>query len=89
MKFRERPEEDEMLTMRIQYNVPPERTITVKLPDQVEPGPHELILVLDKTVAGEDVVTDSIKLMKLAGSVPGFSGIDGVTYQRALRDEWS
>ena len=38
MKFRERPEEDEMLTMRIQYNVPPERTITVKLPDQVEPG---------------------------------------------------
>lgn len=78
-----------MLTMKIQYNVPLERTITLKLPNQVEPGPHELVLVVDKTGPEGDNVTDTEKLMKLSGAVPTFSGVNGVKYQRALRDEWS
>ncbi|MBF0553609.1 MAG: hypothetical protein HQK96_03525 [Nitrospirae bacterium] len=78
-----------MLTMRIQCNVPHDRTITLKLPDQVEPGQHELVLVVDKTGHEEDIVTNAEKLMQLSGAVPAFSGVDGVKYQRSLRDEWS
>ncbi|MBF0319635.1 MAG: hypothetical protein HQL01_07530 [Nitrospirae bacterium] len=77
-----------MLTLRIQCNVPPDRTITLKLPDQVKPGQHELVLVVDKTGHEEDIISDAEKLMKFSGAVPTFSGVDGVKYQRSLRDEW-
>ncbi len=77
-----------MLTMNIQCEVSPERTVTLQLPDQVQPGRHELVLVVDAAPAAESLCGEAEGLMKLAGSVPAFGNLDGVALQRALRDEW-
>jgi hypothetical protein len=77
-----------MLAITIQCEVPQERTITVRLPDQVEPGAHELVLVFNQSTSGQAVPGHVQDLMKLSGAVPAFSTVDGVVWQRSLRDEW-
>jgi hypothetical protein len=74
-----------MLTLNISYEVLSDRLITIKLPEEVSPGRHELVLVLDeKKLSGKN----SKKLMEYAGSIPALKKIDGVAYQRELRSEW-
>ncbi len=75
-----------MLTMKIHCDVAADRTVTVKLPEQVEIGRHELVLVVD--APSETAPPDTADLMALSGSVPAFANLDGVAYQRALREEW-
>lgn len=75
-----------MLTMKIQCDVAADRTVTLKLPEQVELGRHELVLVVD-AVSGKPS-QDAAELMALSGSVPAFADANGVAYQRSLRDEW-
>jgi len=74
-----------MLTLNINCEVLPDRLITIKLPEEVSPGRHELVLVLDEKNMSDK---SAKKLMKYAGSVPAFKKIDGVAYQRELRSEW-
>jgi hypothetical protein len=74
-----------MLTLTINYEVLPDRLITIKLPEEVSPGRHEFVLVLDEKSSPDKIAK---KLMKYAGTVPAFKKIDGVTYQRELRSEW-
>ncbi|MBS4095398.1 MAG: hypothetical protein KGZ83_01000 [Sulfuricella sp.] len=76
-----------MLTMKIQCDVAADHTVTVKLPEEVGIGRHELVLVVD--IEMEKPVLGADALMRLSGSVPAFAALDGVAYQRALRDEWS
>jgi hypothetical protein len=40
-----------MLSMTLKCQVPDNRTITLKLPDTVQPGEHELVLVVDDASA--------------------------------------
>ncbi|TAN48363.1 MAG: hypothetical protein EPN21_15100 [Methylococcaceae bacterium] len=78
-----------MLTMNVRCNVPPERIITLQLPEQVRPGPLDLVMVLDiPSNIAEKQATQAEALMRLAGTVPTFAMIDGVAYQQNLRDEW-
>jgi hypothetical protein len=77
-----------MLTMTIKCTVTSERTITVSLPAEVEPGPHELVIVLDKIASPETQDSGGASLIRLAGSVPSFASLDAMAYQRSLRDEW-
>lgn len=76
-----------MLTMKIQCDVSADRLVTVKLPDQVAVGKHELVLTVD--AGSEPVGDDAVPLMKLAGSIPVFRETDAVAWQHAQRDEWS
>jgi len=75
-----------MLTIHINYDILPDRLITIKLPDEVNPGQHELVIVLDQKPERE---TNAKKLMQFAGAIGAFKNIDGVKYQREIRSEWS
>lgn len=79
-----------MLTLNIDYDVLPDRVVTIKLPETVSPGRHALVLVLQETAADRNLtVTNTEALMKIAGSVTAFDGIDGVEYQQKIRSEWN
>lgn len=79
-----------MLTLNIDYEVLPDRLVTLKLPETVTVGRHALVIVLEENHADKkitDANTDS--LMQFAGSVTAFNGVDGVEYQKKLRSEWN
>ncbi len=80
-----------MLTLNIEYEVLPDRLITIKLPETVCLGRHELVIVLEENAAGKNVTEDinAKRLMQFAGAVAAFNGIDGVEYQRKVRSEWN
>ena len=79
-----------MLTLNIDYEVLPDRVVTIKLPETVSLGRHALVLVLQENNADEDSVDTNTKmLMKFAGSVTAFNGVDGVEYQKKIRSEWN
>ncbi len=78
-----------MLAITMQCEVPPERRITVQLPEQIEPGTHELILVCERMASRRTVSGNDRDLMTVFGSVPSLADVDGVAWQRALRDEWA
>lgn len=53
-----------MLTLNINYEVLPDRLVTIKLPETVSLGRHELVIVLEEdttaenTMIREDVLTE-------------------------------
>jgi hypothetical protein len=79
-----------MLTLNIDYEVLPNRLVTIQLPKTVRPGRHELVIVLEKNNADESVTdTNGKMLMEFAGSVTAFDQVDGVDYQKRVRAEWN
>ncbi len=79
-----------MLTLNINYDVLPDRLVTIKLPETVRVGRHELVIVLAENDADKNVADSNAKmLMQFAGSVTAFNGIDGVEYQKKVRSEWN
>lgn len=78
-----------MLTLNINYEVLPDRLVTIKLPDTVSLGRHELLIVLEENAAENVADTNAKKLMQFAGAVTAFNGVDGLEYQKKVRSEWS
>lgn len=79
-----------MLTLNIDYVVLPDRLVTIKLPETVRLGRHELVIVLEENESDKNSVEkNSRMLMKFSGAVSAFNGIDGVEYQKKLRSEWN
>ena len=80
-----------MLTLNIDYEVLPDRLLTIKLPETVSVGRHEMVIVLEENEAAETnvVKANEKKLMQFAEAVSAFNGVDGVEYQKNLRKEWS
>lgn len=79
-----------MLTLNIEYEVLPDRLVTIKLPETVRLGRHELVIVLEENDADKDVANTNAKmLMQFAGAVTAFNGVDGVEYQKKIRSEWN
>ena len=74
-----------MLTLNINYDVLQDRLITIKLPEEVNPGQHELVIILDQKTGRQ---TNAKKLMQFAGTIATFQKIDGLAYQREIRSEW-
>lgn len=37
-----------MLSLKLTCQVPENRNVTVRLPDEIQPGEHELVLVIDQ-----------------------------------------
>ena len=79
-----------MLTLNIEYEVLPDRLVTIKLPETVRLGRHELVIVLEENDADKNVENTNAKmLMQFAGAVTAFNGVDGVEYQKKMRSEWN
>ncbi len=78
-----------MLTLNIEYEVLPDRLVTIKLPETVRLGRHEMVIVLEENATGKNATdTNAEMLMQFAGAVTAFNGIDGVEYQKKVRSEW-
>lgn len=79
-----------MLTLNIDYEVLPDRLVTIKLPETVSLGRHALVLVLQETDTDiNKAATNTKTLMRLADTITAFNGVDGVEYQKKVRSEWN
>lgn len=79
-----------MLTLNINYEVQADRVVTIRLPDTVHPGQHELVIVLEEEARPRVKLGSQAKiLMQFAGTVAAFNSIDGVDFQREARSEWN
>jgi len=77
-----------MLTLSIDCEVLSDRLVTIKLPETVCLGRHELVIVLDEDNVGKNSEDTSVALMRFNGAVAAFRGVDGVEYQNRVRSEW-
>ena len=77
-----------MLTLSIDCEVLSDRLVTIKLPETVCLGRHELVIVLDEDYVGKNSEDTSVALMRFNGAVAAFRGVDGVEYQNRVRSEW-
>ena len=79
-----------MLTLKLAYNVLPNRQVTIQLPPTVQPGHHDMVIVLDRVSDNEAVAQTNIsRVMQFVGAVSSFKAIDGVAYQNEARAEWN
>lgn len=79
-----------MLTLNIDCEVLPDRLVTIKLPETVRLGRHELVIVLEENNTDKNAADTNAKtLMRFAGAVAAFNGVDGVEYQQKIRSEWN
>jgi hypothetical protein len=79
-----------MITLALNYEVLPNRLVTIKLPEGVPEGRHDLVVVLDEKESEKNPAkSHAEELMQFAGTVTAFKEIDGVTYQREIRSEWN
>jgi hypothetical protein len=79
-----------MLTLNINYEVLPDRVITIKLPESVSPGRHELVIVVEENETAKiGAESNAEALMEFAGTIAAFKRIDGVEFQREVRAEWN
>lgn len=74
-----------MYAVTLQCEIPEERTLVVKLPDSIEPGPHEVMVIVDAAVSAPAGMGSP---MRFAGAIPALGGVDAVAAQRAMREEW-
>lgn len=70
-----------MLSIKTYGSVTKERTLTLQLPEQVEPGEHQVILAIDTKASSEP-----FNPMQFAGKIDW--PVDGMGYQQATRSEW-
>jgi hypothetical protein len=77
-------ESNAMLSMTLDYDVPPSRDVIIRLPENIQPGKHKLVVVVDESISKEQ----QPNLEAFTGSIGAFSGIDAVALQRQWRDEW-
>jgi hypothetical protein len=79
-----------MLTLNIDYEVLPDRLVTIKLPETVRLGRHEMVIILEENDTDKNSAEKNTRmLMKFSGAVSAFNGVDGVEYQKKLRSEWN
>lgn len=78
-----------MITITQKLNIPEDRTLVIKVPETVTPGPHEVVLVLsEQTTDTVSPDSNAEALMRFAGTIRSFVGVDGLEYQRLIRAEW-
>jgi hypothetical protein len=79
-----------MLTLKLACDVLPNRQVTIQLPPSVQPGHHEIVIVLDKTSDQAATSDTNIScLMQFSGAVRAFLAVDGMDYQNKVRAEWN
>lgn len=77
-----------MLSIALECEVPPDRKVIVKMPSEVQPGKHELIVVINEqplaATPGES--SNAEGLNQLAGALKLTE--DPLAFQERLRKEW-
>lgn len=78
-----------MVTITRKLEIPEDRMLVNKLPDAVPPGLHEVVVIVsEETTDRSSSDSNAEELMRFAGTIQSFSGIDGLEYQRHIRAEW-
>ncbi|MDQ3774209.1 MAG: hypothetical protein M3461_07520 [Pseudomonadota bacterium] len=79
-----------MVTITRKLEILEDRTLVIKLPDTLPPGPYEVVVIVREETTTDRTSSDSNaeELMRFAGTIQSFSGIDGLEYQRHIRAEW-
>uniref|UniRef100_Q3ASC6 Uncharacterized protein n=1 Tax=Chlorobium chlorochromatii (strain CaD3) TaxID=340177 RepID=Q3ASC6_CHLCH len=78
-----------MLTISTTYDVQSDRLVTIKLPQEVYPGKHELLIVVEQQKKEKRIgTTIANSIMRFAGTVPAFRSLDGVSFQQSIRMKW-
>ena len=78
-----------MVTITRKLEILEDRTLVIKLPDTVPPGPYEVVVIVrEETTDRTPSDSNAEELMRFAGTIQSFSGIDGLEYQRHIRAEW-
>ena len=73
-----------MLSIKQKYSVSLDRKVSIQLPKTIEPGEHEIIVIVDRPLANtRDKETD---LMAFSATLDW--PVDGLEYQHQIRDEW-
>ena len=73
-----------MLSIKQKYSVSQDRKVSIQLPKTIEPGEHEIIVIVDQPLAyTRDKEAD---LMAFSATLDW--PVDGLEYQRQIRDEW-
>ncbi len=70
-----------MLSLKQKYSVSRDHKVIIQLPDNVEPGEHEIIIIVDQPTADKES-----NLRDFVGTVDW--PVDGMDYQRQIRGEW-
>lgn len=72
-----------MLSITGEFEVQPNGALLIQLPEEVRPGKHKIVLVIDETTPA--IESNAAALMSFAGKTQGFAGISGLEYQRQAR----
>lgn len=77
-----------MKTLQIEVDIPADRQLTIQLPEDVEPGKHQVVVVMQPQDLKAEREGGQHHLNELAGQVTSFVEVDAMTWQRQIRDEW-
>lgn len=77
-----------MLSVTLEYEIPQDRTITLKVPAEVQPGKHRLIVVIDEQPSAPRLLEpgNADALNQLVGALHLTE--DPLAFQQRLREEW-
>ena len=75
-----------MVSLKMKCEVAEDGSVQLQLPYKVAPGLHEIVLVIDEKPQSAQE-NQAEQLMKFAG-VWRDTGLDPVTYQHQIREEW-
>ena len=73
-----------MKTINVIVNVPEERVITVKLPQEVSPGEHRIVMVIDEAAS----LPSRQNVFKLEGLWAGGKDVSSEDISEARRKMW-
>ena len=73
-----------MLSIRQKYSVSLDRKLSIQLPETIELGEHEIIVIVDQSLV--HTTEEETDLMAFSSTLNWF--VDGLEYQCKLRDEW-
>ena len=74
-----------MLMLNYELELSPDRTVTFRLPENIPPGRHKVVLIIDEHIAVSD--NEFMELLKQTRG--SWQAGDGLAWQMRLRDEWS
>ncbi len=77
---------DAMQTLRQIIEVGGDRKLELTLPDNLEPGPMEVVVTFQPVNVAEPVASPLLKFRRLFGFLP--KRIHPMGFQRRLRNEW-
>lgn len=77
-----------MRTFETEVTVPADRRLMIELPEDVEVGSYQVVVVMSPSSEARRVTQSAHGLDALSGRVSSFAGVDAVDWQRQVRAAW-